>query len=260
MVCRVSQASCVLTANANGGRKFRILGLAVASPFLMALVSCSLLYDPNEVTVAVPVDPAPPVVQADPHQANQTDPHEVIVEQLEPPRPAGPASSRTPSGYGVTPPSSRPAADRGWQDAPVEYQVPVSEPVALPAPVPAALPSVEELPTYRRLAYQPERETSILDLSPTFYTVQLVAVSTKEALEEHVRELGLQSMSAARIESGGDLYYVLLLGVYPTETTARTAAASLPPGLENVTAWVRSLSSLQDAIRRADRLAGSADF
>lgn len=132
-------------------------------------------------------------------------------------------------------------------------QEPSQPELATPAPV-------ETLPPYRQLAYRPAEATSILELPATFYTVQLLAASTKERLEDYVHERQLRSMSAARIESGGALYYVLLLGVYPDVDVAKQAAAQLPPGLEDAAVWVRSLGSIQEAIRRADRLAGSAEF
>ena len=128
------------------------------------------------------------------------------------------------------------------------------------APTPRPAPPEEALPAYRRLAYRPAEPTPITELPATFYTVQLMAVSTKESLETFVRERQLRSLSAARIESGGALYYVLLLGVYPNAEAAEQAAADLPPGLEEASRWVRSLGSIQEGIERANRLTGSAEF
>lgn len=129
-----------------------------------------------------------------------------------------------------------------------------------PEAVAAAAPPVENLPAYRRLAYRPPQATSLMDLPATFYTVQLLAASSKEALEAYVRERALTNLSAARIESGGAIYYVLLLGVYPDTNAAKLAAAERPPGTEDATVWVRSLGSVQQGIERANRLTGSAEF
>ena len=118
----------------------------------------------------------------------------------------------------------------------------------------------QELPTYRQLAYRPDKAVSLLDLPSTFFTVQVIAVSSKDALEAFVRTRQLRSMSAARIERSGALYYVLLLGVYANAELAKRAAQHLPAGLEDATPWVRSLASIQQAMLRADQLSGSADF
>ncbi len=116
-------------------------------------------------------------------------------------------------------------------------------------------PPVE--PELRSAALQPNAPRSLADLPGDFYTVQLMAMSSAEALEEYVNERGLQGMSAARVERDGRLYYVLLLGIYETADQARNAAAHVPPSLAGATPWVRSLGSLQSAIVRGDALAGA---
>ena len=57
---------------------------------------------------------------------------------------------------------------------------------------------------------------------------------------------------AARVESNGKFYYVLLLGIYETLTNAKAAAASRPESLINIEPWIRKLGSLQAAVERAD--------
>lgn len=114
-----------------------------------------------------------------------------------------------------------------------------------------------DLPAHVRLAYQPPQPTLLQDLPGELYTVQLLAMSNKATLEAYVRDHGLKGLSAARIENEGDLYYVLLLGVYESEALARQAAEDLPPPLDEASPWIRPLGSLQEAMRRADELAGS---
>lgn len=115
-------------------------------------------------------------------------------------------------------------------------------------------------PKHVRLAYRPERPTPLLDVPGTFWTVQLVAVSTKEALEAYARAHQLRGMSAARIAHKGELYYALLLGVYESREIATEATTDLPAPLDDLGVWVRSLGSLQEAILEGNSLAGSADF
>jgi septal ring-binding cell division protein DamX len=115
-------------------------------------------------------------------------------------------------------------------------------------------------PKHVRLAYRPEKPTSLLDVPGTFWTVQLIAVSTQEALEAYARAHHLGGMSAARIGHRGQLRYALLLGVYETQEIAREATSGLPAPLNELGVWVRSLGSLQQAILEGNELANGSDL
>ena len=112
------------------------------------------------------------------------------------------------------------------------------------------------LPLYRRLAYQPDRDLRLLELPAEFYVVQLVAMSTQEEAEQFAAARGLQGTATARIERNGRLYFVLLAGIYDDDEAAERAAISIEDALDGTQAWVRPLRTLQDAIRRAERLTG----
>ncbi len=75
-------------------------------------------------------------------------------------------------------------------------------------------------------------------------------------LQAFVRANDLEGTRSARIERDGRLYYVLLLGVYATRELAEQAALTLPAPLASGEPWIRSLGSLQNAMRRANALAG----
>jgi septal ring-binding cell division protein DamX len=113
-------------------------------------------------------------------------------------------------------------------------------------------------PKYARLAYRPAQSTRLLDVPDTFWTVQLIALSSKQALETYARRQRLGRMSAARIARNGQLYYALLLGVYETEEIAREATVDLPEPLNQLALWVRPLVSLQRAILEGNRLAADS--
>ena len=106
-----------------------------------------------------------------------------------------------------------------------------------------------------RLAYQPETPTALVDLPPAFHVVQLIAMKTPAALEAYAAEKALPGFSAAPVEKDGELYFVLLLGVYETHSDAEAAVASLPATLADADPWIRPLGSLQAAMRRAEGLA-----
>ncbi len=126
----------------------------------------------------------------------------------------------------------------------------------------AAAPSVEStsVPKHVQLAYRPENPVPLLELPGHFWTVQLLALSSKSALETYAREHNLQDMSAARIAHDGVLHYALLLGVYETRALAEEAIRDIPQPFDQLEAWIRSVSSLQSAMVAANRLTGSEDF
>ena len=114
-----------------------------------------------------------------------------------------------------------------------------------------------DAPEHLRLAYRPSQPTALTDLPADFYAVQIMAMSSKESLEAFVAREGISNMSAARVERDGALFYVLLLGIYEDADKARRAVASLPEEIAGAEPWIRPLGSLQSAMQRADRLAGS---
>ena len=107
---------------------------------------------------------------------------------------------------------------------------------------------------------RPDGTVPLVDVPPDYYVVQLVALASKEALEEYAARKGLHGMSAARVERDGELFYVLLLGIFRDRQDADAAAANLPPELAGFDPWVRRVGSLQEAIRRGDALAGTSDI
>ncbi len=115
-----------------------------------------------------------------------------------------------------------------------------------------------ERPKHVRLSYKPDKPMSILELPEDFWAVQLVALSSPEALEEYVARHKMRGMSAARIWDGSKLFYVLLLGIYETREVAEEAITDLPPPFNLHAPWIRSLGSLQRAMVAADEAAGEA--
>ncbi len=145
---------------------------------------------------------------------------------------------------------------------------PVSEPVRRPEPTHARAPdydpvqtgNADERPDYQRLAYVPEKPTSLLQLPGDFWVAQLMAVSSKEFLEEYAAEHQLRGLSAARVASDDRLFYVLILGIYENKALAQQAIADLPPPYDQYNPFLRSLKSLQQAMRKADEMAGGSQF
>ncbi|MEM6708436.1 MAG: SPOR domain-containing protein [Pseudomonadota bacterium] len=116
-----------------------------------------------------------------------------------------------------------------------------------------AAPPAEDDPLYLKLAYRPEQPTSLLELPPEYYAVQLMAFSSPQSLQRFFDTMGVDKLTAAEIESNGELRYVLLLGIYPDFSSAQTATENLPQELEEFEPWIRRLGGLQAAMLRADR-------
>ena len=133
---------------------------------------------------------------------------------------------------------------------------------AAPAPIRRAEPSSgargPDLPAYRHLAYRPDREVAFTALPDEFFAVQLLALSSPEAVERFVADARVPGLAAARVERDGRFFYVLLLGIYRNRPDAVRAVESSPVELDHLTPWIRPLYTLKQAMLRADELAGRA--
>ena len=84
--------------------------------------------------------------------------------------------------------------------------------------------------------------------------IQLIALSTREDLEQYIVDNDLPVMTGAVVEKDGERFYALLAGIYTDRETAERAAGSLPEALGAHGPWVRSMESLQAAMARAEEL------
>ena len=112
-----------------------------------------------------------------------------------------------------------------------------------------------------RLAYRTEEPVPLLDLPKSFWAVQLIALSNKDALEKYANASSLVGLSGARVASNGKLLYVLLLGIYESKELARQAVAGLPnKEAMKPSPWIRSLDSLHKAMLSGDYLSGDRSY
>ncbi len=186
-----------------------------------------------------PADGSPPAPASSPEPLSPP-------ERLSPPEPA---ASVQPTAGPVTPPEA---------GAPGPAPAPDADAASGSAGDGQPL-AAESMPDYVRLAYQPDKPEPLTDLPGSFYALQVLAMPSRSSLEAFTRRHGISNASGARVERNGELYYVLVLGVYETRAIARKAAAHLPPPFTNTQPWIRSLASLQAAIKRGDMLAGQSD-
>ncbi len=166
-----------------------------------------------------------------------------------------------------TPVSETPVSETPVSETPVTEIQATETPADLgtttdPEPAPAAAAADPNAPAFQRLAYVPDKPTSLLELPGEFWVAQIMAVSSKEFLEAYAEEYNLRGLSAARIASGERLFFVLILGIYETKDRAQQAITNLPPPYNRYqkTILLRTLASLQQAMRKADKMTGTADF
>ncbi|MEM7097270.1 MAG: SPOR domain-containing protein [Pseudomonadota bacterium] len=137
-----------------------------------------------------------------------------------------------------------------------QRELPNAPQQAQPQPAPTKpTPDLSNLPKHVRLSYRPSKPVSLLDLPEDFWVVQLVSVSSKETLERYAVENQLRGMSAARVWSQNQFFYVLILGIYETYDNAKAASEGLPPPFDEFPPWIRSVGSLQKAMIEADQQA-----
>lgn len=79
-----------------------------------------------------------------------------------------------------------------------------------------------------------------------YYTVQVVASSSMGQLKDFARRNQLSDEWVAETSVNGKVWYVLMLGVYPSKTEAEQALASVQ-GLETQP-WVRTVGSVQSVM------------
>lgn len=99
----------------------------------------------------------------------------------------------------------------------------------------------------------PERakRDSVLDWRAGHYAVQLIALDSDQAVAALAERLAIPELVRVRIESGGRLFHVLLLGDYANRRDAEVASAGMVRRMPSLDPWVRSVGPLQDAVRRA---------
>ena len=83
------------------------------------------------------------------------------------------------------------------------------------------------------------------------YSLQLLAAAQPQSLNEFARDNGLVAAQLRQfsLRRGGQTLYVLLHGLYADRAAARRALAQMPEAVRSQRPWIRSLASIQGAIR-----------
>ena len=116
----------------------------------------------------------------------------------------------------------------------------------LTAPVQAA-PDPAERHTDRA------ERVSLLQWPAGHYAVQLIALESDQAVTALAERLAIPELQRIRLESGGRLFHVLLLGDYADRRDAEVASAGMVQRMPSLEPWVRRVGPLQEAVRRAQQ-------
>ena len=141
-------------------------------------------------------------------------------------------------------PQPAPTGAGGALSAP-ESASPNTESASAKTPAPESRPPEALAPAVS----MPERDSHawLLAEPPTHYAVQLIAFEREAQMDAFVTANVLHDLPRACVQRDGKVFHVLLLGVYATREAAQRAADGRPEPLGNLTPWIRSMGSLQQA-------------
>lgn len=155
-----------------------------------------------------------------------------LTEKLSPSRQSPPLAE-----LAATPPAEVVAAP----NRPVEaLPVPVSAAAAVPAP--AAAGGSQDPGEYGAW---------IADLDPGSYTLQLLSNTDQANVRDYVRRnIGPGEGDYFATRRGGQVWYSVVYGVYPSYSDAKQAATQLPSSLGKRKPWIRKVESVQQQMLR----------
>jgi len=99
----------------------------------------------------------------------------------------------------------------------------------------------------------------LLAMSPERFAVQLIALDSAELAERFIEENALQDAMVVQLARQKDFYYVVIFGIYDSFEEAQAAFEANPGSLAGIKPWIRSLGSLQAAIRQVNILLTGVD-
>lgn len=86
-------------------------------------------------------------------------------------------------------------------------------------------------------------------LSPSYYTLQIMASHDAAGIQHFLKANGVSSKYAVyTTEKKGKAWHVVIYGVYETRDFADSARSSLPEYLKEFSPWIRSLADVQKSI------------
>jgi len=118
----------------------------------------------------------------------------------------------------------------------------------------ASEPTLEETPPIAstELDAPLSVEEQMMAVSPNHYAVQIVSMSTEANLQHFINEHKLFEKTHVRTHAKGQIWYVVIFGVYEHYSEAKRVLESIPYRYQTQ-AWIRPVASLQEAMREYQR-------
>jgi DamX protein len=101
------------------------------------------------------------------------------------------------------------------------------------------------------------RENWLLAQDSSYYTIQIMGVQNEQYILSFVDDHELpadREIAYYQTRYRGKKWYFLLYGVYATQKEAGAAVKELPAEIQQASPWVRKMSAVQNAIRRAPKI------
>lgn len=192
--------------------------------------------DDEEVAVSDPFATAPaPLAEPEAAEPEPSRPDESDSD----PAPDTPPESVPPTEPNAAPePEPDPAPEP--EPAPAPPSAPESEPAPEPAPEPTPDPGQERLNADR--AWLAERD-------PAATTIQLMAAPDLPTARAFADRHNLGAIRYVPTRVGDRDFVVILAGVFPDRAAAERAVADLPDAVRRTEPWIRSIGSVQSAVR-----------
>lgn len=158
--------------------------------------------------------------------------------------------------------------DKRWecseQPAPTKINTTFNEPTTLAAstPVETKEPSAVATPPVSNKQQEPsavatelasnkESSQTMLSAPNSAYTVQLIAMKNLNPVLAYAKQVGIDEPLITTVLDEGQVWHLLLLGIYEDSQSASTAKDSwIGTRILKVEPWIRKLAPLQEAIER----------
>ena len=116
----------------------------------------------------------------------------------------------------------------------------------------------EEAPPAHPVNGRNSAEEQLMKLMSHYYAVQVVSLSTEDNLNRFLKENNLFEKAYLRTWAKGQAWYVVIFGVYEDYSKAKRVLESIPYRFKTK-AWIRSVGSLQEAMKEFERQQGQND-
>ncbi|WP_017942704.1 MULTISPECIES: SPOR domain-containing protein [unclassified Thioalkalivibrio] len=240
------------------------VALGIAAPVAWQLLESDATPADSEI-IELPL-PEPRVTEAEPEPAPEAEPEtlqddEVAVGDpldLPPPAETEPTSPETGS--------PDPAARASETETPVEPEAaapepaPEAEPEPAPEPAPAPEPEPEPEPAPEPAAAEPAADDAdaerlrsdrawLSNQDGGATTIQLLAAPNMGAARAYADQHQLGGIRYIPTRVNNRDFVVILAGVFPDRAAAQRAAQDLPAAVRSDEPWIRSIGSVQNAVR-----------